>query len=370
LYFSLHSHFIKQLTMSVTGTPVALLYQAQQAPARNGILKPMKPGGYSDSGADIAYALREKQIPVSTPVLHPQLAIDLDWVFPDTEAGIRHALAKGAQVLWLNTILYNGHPVEPFLRKGIAAVGQLPHNTDLYDDKWTTNKLLQRNNLPIPPAVLINKDNLHEYQLHFSFPVVVKPIRGRGSEGVRVAATQEVLDVVLEEMFSADKYGSAVYVEKFLPGKEVTITVMPPGKYKINAVCQEKINYWSLPAVERFNHDDGVAPYNGTIAVVNNSRVLDDALLQSQAIITLCKQCESAAALVGARAPVRIDCRQDETGYYYLFDLNMKPNMTGASRPHRMDQDSLSALAARKIGWTFPDLLENMLWQQWRFIKL
>ncbi|MBW8688229.1 ATP-grasp domain-containing protein [Chitinophaga rhizophila] len=356
--------------MSVTGTPVALLYQAQQPPARNGILKPMKPGGYSDSGADIAYALREKQVPVSTPAIHPQLTIDLDWVFPDTEAGIRHALAKGAQVLWLNTILYNGHPVEAFLKKGIAAVGQLPRNTDLYDDKWTTNKLLQRNNLPIPPAILINKDNLHDYQLNFPFPAVAKPIRGRGSEGVKVVYRQTELDEILDEMFSADKFGSAVYVEKYLPGKEVTITVMPPGKYVIKGVCQEKINYWSLPPVERFNHEEGVAPYNGTVAVVNNSKVMEDDVLQSQAVITLCKQCESAAALVGARAPVRIDCRQDEQGRYFLFDLNMKPNMTGASRPHRMDQDSLSALAARRIGWSFPDLLENMLRQQWRFIKV
>jgi D-alanine-D-alanine ligase-like ATP-grasp enzyme len=354
------------MTMSITGTPVAMLYQAQQPPARNGILKPMKPGGYSDSGADIAYALRTQQVPVCTPVIHPQLAIDLDWVFPDTEAGILHALAKGAQILWLNTILYNGHPVEAFLKKGIAAVGQLPRNTDLYDDKWTTNKLLQRNNLPLPPALLINKDNLHNYHLNFAFPVVAKPIRGRGSQGVKVAHTQQELDVILEEMFAEEKYGSAVYVEKFLPGREVTITVMPPGKYTIDTVCEEKISYWSLPAVERFNHQDGVAPYNGTVAVVNNSKVMDEVYLQSRQIITLCRQCESAAALVGARAPIRIDCRQDEQGNYFLFDLNMKPNMTGASRPHRMDQDSLSALAARKIGWTFPDLLQNILRQQWR----
>ncbi|WP_244614437.1 hypothetical protein [Elizabethkingia argenteiflava] len=50
-------------------------------------------------------------------------------------------------------------------------------------------------------------------------------------------------------------------------------------------------------------------------------------------------------------------------GEYLLFDLNMKPNMTGASRPHRQDQDSLTALAARKIGWNFDDLIINMLSQ-------
>ncbi|NPE47846.1 hypothetical protein [Sphingobacterium prati] len=30
---------------------------------------------------------------------------------------------------------------------------------------------------------------------------------------------------------------------------------------------------------------------------------------------------------------------------------------TGAARQHRQDQDSLTALAARKLGWDFADLL-------------
>ena len=35
--------------------PIVVLYQAIQAPVIDGVRKPMKPGGYSDSGADIAY---------------------------------------------------------------------------------------------------------------------------------------------------------------------------------------------------------------------------------------------------------------------------------------------------------------------------
>ncbi|EOD2823384.1 MULTISPECIES: hypothetical protein [Morganellaceae] len=40
--------------------------------------------------------------------------------------------------------------------------------------------------------------------------------------------------------------------------------------------------------------------------------------------------------------------------------------MTGTSRLHRADQDSLTALAARKIGWSFDDLILNMLYQRWK----
>lgn len=89
---------------------IAILYQAQPSPIINGIQKPMKPGGYSDSGADIAFELHSKGVKVCTPVDRPHIENDLDWVFPDTEEGIENAIRKGAKILWLNTVLYIGHP--------------------------------------------------------------------------------------------------------------------------------------------------------------------------------------------------------------------------------------------------------------------
>lgn len=50
---------------------LAVLYQATTPPAINNIVKPLKPGGYSDSGADIAFNL-SKYIPIITPVKSPK----------------------------------------------------------------------------------------------------------------------------------------------------------------------------------------------------------------------------------------------------------------------------------------------------------
>ncbi|MBL8994046.1 MAG: carboxylate--amine ligase, partial [Spirochaetia bacterium] len=72
--------------------PVAILYQAAPVPVKKGIARPMKPGGYSDGGADIACALKENEIEILTPVDSPDEAKDLDWVFPDTVEGIQSAL--------------------------------------------------------------------------------------------------------------------------------------------------------------------------------------------------------------------------------------------------------------------------------------
>ena len=57
--------------------------------------------------------------------------------------------------------------------------------------------------------------------------------------------------------------------------------------------------------------------------------------------------------------------RANAAGQFLLFDANMKPNMTGPGRPGRDDQDSLTAIAARAVGWTYPELLVNNLRQAW-----
>lgn len=345
---------------------VAVIYQTKTPPERNGIIKPMKPGGYSDSGADIAYSLQKQQINVITPDEIPKIENDLSWVFPDTKEGIQSAIDKGATVIWLNTVLYEGHPIEEFITKGISVVGQIPATVDIYDDKLVTNELLGKHQLPIPGSIAVTAGNIKNYKPGFPFPVVAKPIRGRGSQGVTFVRDENELTATLKKMFTSGDYGTTLYIEEFLPGEEITISVMTPGKYIINKQIVHKENYWSLPPVRRFDHQNGIAPYNGTVAVINNSEVLSDERLKSPKIQQLCKECETAAKLVNAKAPIRIDCRANADDKYFLFDLNMKPNMTGASRPHRQDHDSLTALAARKIGWNFDDLVLNMLYQHWK----
>lgn len=347
--------------------PVAILYQAALPPAVNGIIKPMKPGGYSDSGADIGYNLLKAGIPLVTPDNNPDESEQTSWVFPDTDAGIQSALDKGAEVLWLNTILFQTHPVKKYLGDNIRIVGQDPDLVERYDDKWLTNALLRQKGLPIPDAVLIQSaDQIDHDMADLSFPLIIKPIRGRGSAGVKLVSDRDMFDMEIDMMLRSGQFGDTIMVERYLPDQEVTLTVMPPGLYGLDGKKIEKTGHWCLPAVKRFNHVDGVAPYNGTVAVIHNSSLLSPEE-KTPAIDDLMRQCEEAAKCVGARAPIRIDCRQDGAGNYLLFDLNMKPNMTGPGRPGRENQTCLSAMSAEGIGWTYRDFLVNIFWQQWKY---
>ncbi len=108
----------------MTTAPVAILYQALPPPLIDGLRKDAKPGGYSDGGADIAFALRTAGVHVVTPTSLPDPSKAFDWVFPDTVEGIRSAGAAGASVLWANTVLFEGHPLETVMAD-LDIVGQL-----------------------------------------------------------------------------------------------------------------------------------------------------------------------------------------------------------------------------------------------------
>lgn len=343
---------------------IAILYQALAPVLINGARKPFKVGGYSDSGADIACELSPSEI--ITPVDNPKKDCDLDWVFPDTYKGIEKAVKKGATALWLNTVLFKGHPIEGFFSKDLNFIGQIPDQVGQYDDKFLTNKFLVEKGFLIPESVLLEKQTALETSLNMNFPLVLKPLRGRGSQGVVIVKSQVELENELKKYFSENEFDDKVYIENFLPGKEITITVMPPGRYVIADKKRIFKRPWSLPAVERFNHKKGIAPYSGLVAVIENSRVMSLEERNTDEIKAAYKQCEMAAGLFNIKAPIRIDCRGGENNKLYLFDLNFKPNMTGPSRPHHKNQDSLTLLAARELGWSYSDLLKNIANQHWR----
>ncbi|MGW8204260.1 biotin carboxylase [Sphingomonas bisphenolicum] len=357
----------------MTQDAVAILYQALPPPVIDGLRKDAKPGGYSDGGADIGFVLRGQGVRVLTPVVDPDPTRPMDWVFPDTAEGIAAAVATGATILWANSVLFDGHPLEAVIGR-VRIVGQLPTLTQRYDDKFATNRMLEAAGLPVArsflmaPAARPGVRALADVeaallQADLSFPLIVKPVRGRGSQGVTQVADLAALNAAAVALIANAKFGDTLIVEEYLDGDEVTVTVMPPASPLPSGQLSNA--HWPLRPVRRFDQKNGVAPYNGDVAVTANSVAIDAEEMMSPAVQAMLAACVRAAGLVDARAPIRIDCRAAATGHFKLFDLNMKPNMTGPGRPGRDDQDCLSAIAARAEGWNFARLLKAMLAAAW-----
>ncbi|RAK94088.1 glutathione synthetase ATP-binding domain-like protein [Aspergillus costaricaensis CBS 115574] len=338
---------------------VAVLFQAIDPPIIGGVRKPRKPGGYQDSGADIAYTLQSKGIRSITPKPSPQLEVDQGWCFADTEEGIESALSKGATHLWANTILFNAHPLQSSQKLSrhaseVYVVGQPPALVENFDDKaYLNGKLGQLGGFTLPKSWLASDTATLENCLSSisRYPVVGKPVRGRGSHGVKVCHDPVGLKDHVQKLLQESPL---VMIEEYLPGEEATITVMPPSP--------EVSEYWSMPPVARFNHADGIAPYNGVVAVSSNSRVVTESEMKDPAYHKIMDECVRVAKLIKATAPIRVDVRRFcEGSEFALFDINMKPNMTGPGRPGRESQASLTAIAAAALGWDYGTLLKQIL---------
>ncbi|KNG45746.1 glutathione synthetase atp-binding domain-like protein [Stemphylium lycopersici] len=304
---------------------------------------------------------------VITPSDSPDPHKDEEWVFGDDEHGILTAVEKGATHLWANTVLFANHPLQTSSKlddivKNVKVIGQPPKLVEIFDDKYFVNdKLRAKGTFTLPDFRLIRdgsqiEDVLSDWN---SYPVVGKPVRGRGSHGVKVCQTQDELRNHCQDLVSQQ---SSVIVEQYLQGEEATITVMPPPN---DASPEGKDTPWAMPVVKRFDHMDGIAPYNGIVAVTQNSRVVskeehenDKTYQEAQ------RQCIEVARLLNCTAPMRIDVRRftdDKDSAFALFDVNVKPNMTGPGRPGRDDQACLTAIAAAGIGWDYATLLENIV---------
>ncbi|CAI7627109.1 unnamed protein product [Penicillium manginii] len=346
-------------SQSIRAPAVSVLFQDIEPPVINGVRKPRKPGGYQDSGADIAYTLQSKGLGVITPANSPDVYKNEDWCFSDSEEGICSALDKGATHLWANTILFDSHPLEKSEKlsphaSDLYVVGQPPAMVQNFDDKaYLNGKLREMGGYTLPRSWLVQGlYNIDEVVGSIDrFPVVGKPIRGRGSHGVKLCENPVELK---EHILQLIDESPVVMVEEYLAGEEATLTIMPPSP--------GRPEYWSMLPVSRFNHMDGIAPYNGVVAVVANSRVVTDKDMEDPAYRKIMDEGVKVAALIGATAPIRIDVRRfHEASEFALFDINMKPNMTGPGRPGREDQASLTAMAASAMGWDYGTLLQNIL---------
>jgi carbamoylphosphate synthase large subunit len=196
----------------------------------------------------------------------------LDWVFPYTEAEMVSALTKDATHLLTNTIPFSYLlQCSPFLdpyQDTVEIIGQPPNLVEKFDGKEYVNNLLRKTGkFTLSRGWSITKSSSEERSLgerlkgiRLPYPAVGKPVRGRGSCGVRVCSSVSALEKHIKELLNGSP---VVMIEEYLSGEQATVTVMPPGN--------RRDEDWALPIVTRCNHSDGVVPYNGVTTLTANS---------------------------------------------------------------------------------------------------
>jgi D-alanine-D-alanine ligase len=212
----------------------------------------------------------------------------------------------------------------PYPHSGVVASALAMH-------KPTAKMIFRAAGLPVVEGWVARPDEL-ALRDPMPAPFVVKPTNQGSSVGVRIV---RVNDNSWREEVTGWCFGSQVMVERFIPGRELTVAVMGD---RALGVCEiiTRGSFYDYTAKYAAGGSDHLTP--APIPADAYDRALDIAL--------------RAHRMLGCRGVSRADLRYDDTsaqpGELYLLEVNTQPGMTPTS---------LVPDIARHVGIGFDDLV-------------
>lgn len=166
--------------------------------------------------------------------------------------------------------------------------------------------------------------------------MVIKPSRCGSTIGISIVAQE---GDILSSLRLASEYDNLILAERYIPGKEVTVTVWDDGG-----------NIRAFPVIE-------IVPKNSLYSyrakyTPGNSEYLVPAPLQESVASEAKKAAIKAHLSLGCKQYSRVDMRLDLNGKPYVLEVNTAPGLTATS---------LVPKAAKAIGWSFEDLVKRLI---------
>ena len=207
-------------------------------------------------------------------------------------------------------------------------------------DKYLSKLIAADEGIPVPDYIMVRGDLLNDYQdpsdyqgwiNKLGLPVVVKPNDSGSSVGISLVDKPELLKPAVQEAF---RHSRSVLLERFIPGRELTVTVLDSEV---------------LPLVE-------IKPVNGWYDYTNKytkgrtEYIAPAPIEESEAKLMQVYALRMWNA-IGCAGYARVDFRHDGNKAYFL-EVNTLPGMTSLS---------LTPMAAAAAGITFDELLERII---------
>jgi len=216
----------------------------------------------------------------------------------------------------------------PYTHSGVLASSMAMH-------KPTAKSIFRAVGLPVVDGVVARLEEL-TLRDPIPAPFVVKPTNQGSSVGVRIV---RVNDNSWREEVTGWRFGKELLVERFVPGRELTVAVMGD---RALGVCEivPRGSFYDYTAKYAAGGSDHLTP--APIPAEVYERALDIALRAHRAL--------------GCRGVTRADLRYDDTteelAGLYLLELNTQPGMTPTS---------LVPDIARHVGIEFDELVAWMV---------
>jgi D-alanine-D-alanine ligase len=188
----------------------------------------------------------------------------------------------------------------PYTHSGLLA-------SALAMDKPMAKRVFAAIDLPCAEHVVVDRDQLAGGEV-MARPYVIKPLNEGSSVGVHIVREGDNFDPVEEWRF-----GRNVMVERFIPGRELTVAVMGDRPLAVTEITTHRGFYdYDAKYADRGSRHVVPAP----IPDEHYERAMDIALRAHQ--------------VIGCRGVSRADMRYDGDGIF-LLEVNTQPGMTPTS---------------------------------------
>lgn len=199
-------------------------------------------------------------------------------------------------------------------------------------DKYVSKLIAQDLNIPIPKAILFQKgDSLTNIKLNFPFPCIVKPNNGGSSVGI--TKVEDIINLSRAIEFAL-KYDDKVLIEEFIPGKEITVTILGNQTYPVIEI-RPRNGWYDYQNKYTKGSTEYICP--AEISGDNSSKVQEMAY--------------NFFRRISGKAYGRVDFRFDGEEFYFL-EANTLPGMTSLS---------LTPMAVKSKGIDFKTLLITII---------
>ncbi len=113
-----------------------------------------------------------------------------------------------------------------------------PEAFDIAADKWLLAEWLKKNKLPVPLTLLYqNNETFEQNLLNFSFPALIKPLRGDGGIGIKFFDDPESLIVYCKDRIPSEEY----MVQSFIMGYDIDCSVLCQDGIILASTIQKRI---------------------------------------------------------------------------------------------------------------------------------
>jgi D-alanine-D-alanine ligase len=219
-------------------------------------------------------------------------------------------------------------------RRGIAYTGDGVTESETAFDKIRTKEKFQEHGVTTPPWEVIHAGQRPTIAL----PLVVKTPRQGSTVGVVIVQNETELEAAVQE---AARYGSELLIEKFVPGRELTIGILGDQPLPIIEIIPKGGFYDFNNKYPFLNPQAGGGAEHVCPANIEAERTKE---IQELAL--------RAFRAAGLQVYARVDAILSENGEPFVLEINTIPGMTEAS---------LLPEAAAAAGINYPELCARII---------